>query len=212
VSKTLSALCAVLIIYVGLARTCHSAQGETLLYADHGDWASFALQLDPITRYRAATAFLEQGDYVSLNFDRLPGTCETLYVSLQVNLDGLLSRKIDVHDAHGLLRVDERAVRQIGYRLQADAGTSSMVISVSEIDGGPVAIDELLAGEMLRFKLDTDRKDYYVRFSLHGFRDAIQRTLTMCNRYGSEGDHRYFEDAPATPGAAPDQSHPIERF
>jgi hypothetical protein len=202
----------VLALSIGPAQVCLPADDQALMYADHGDWASFAVQIAPIVRYRAATAFLEQGHHVTLNLDRLPGACETQYISLQVNLDGLPSRELDVRNGHGLLRVDEQGTHQLTYSVRAETGASSIVIAVSEIDEEPAVIGEMSSGEALRFKLPIDRKDYYLRFSLHGFGDALKRTLAMCQRHGSDGDQRYFESPPAGDRGTSDQSHPIERF
>lgn len=178
------------------AATAFGQEGKTILEETHRDWKSQVTYGEVDIRFRALSAFAEANDYVLLVFDRQPGQCEMQTVTMFVLLGRPAKEDFVSEDLNGALRVDEQPIRNIVYDFVMDKGAPVMFARLRNWDKDSTFLPELQRGSVLRFKLSTPRKDYFLRFSLQGFAAASQRTLTLCREFKRSDDRRYFEEAP----------------
>jgi hypothetical protein len=73
------------------------------------------------------------------------------------------------------------------------AGDFVIHLFLMEIEGERAFWKEMTAGQALRLRFPTERKDYYLRFPLQGFTEAFQRAARLCNELPAEADRAYFQ-------------------
>jgi hypothetical protein len=165
----------------------------------HGRWAdsttriSGALIGERPTRFRITAEQVESGSYTGLAIDVVEGDCVRRFATLDVHLRNPVSQDLLTEDMEGALRVDRHPVHRVIYRVGALAGEQVIHLFLMEIEDERALWKEMAAGESVRFRFPTERKDYYLRFPLQGFPEAQQRATRLCNLLAAEDDRAYFE-------------------
>lgn len=158
----------------------------------HGEWLSGVTLGQRPVRFRYLAEQVDDAAYVSVAVDMIEGDCSKRFVTLNVHLPEALSGEFLSEGLEGAVRVDRRPMRRLVYRAGTQSGRRVLFIYLMEIDGEEGFWEEFAAGEAVRFRFPTDRKDYHVRFPLQGFAQAQQRALALCRAPAGEADHPFF--------------------
>lgn len=177
---------------LGLASLA-AAQEQAVMARQHGEWLSGVILGQAPLRYRYLTEHLDGAAYVSLSVDVLAGDCQKRFVTLNVHVPEPLAGDFLSEGLQGAVRVDRHAARKLVYRAGTQGGRNVIFMYLMEIEGEDALWKELAAGEVVRFRFPTERKEYLVRFSLQGFPQAQQRALTLCRAPSVEADRPYFQ-------------------
>jgi hypothetical protein len=179
---------------IALLIFCSMAAAQVgVMSRQHGEWLSGALISEKPNRFRSLAEQLEAGAYTGLAVDVLEGDCSRRFTTLNVHLQESLPQDLLSAGLAGMLRVDRHPVRRLTYRVGALAGARMIFIFVTEIEGEDAFWKEMLAGQSVRFKFPTERKDYYLRFPLSGFASSQQRAATLCQSLAKQEDRSFFE-------------------
>lgn len=159
----------------------------------HGEWISGVMIGERPTRYRISTEQVESGSVTELSIDVIEGDCVRRFATLDVHLRNPVEEDLLSKDMEGALRVDRHPVHRVFYRVGALEGDFLIHLFLVEIEDEPAFWKELAAGDWVRFRFPTERKDYYLRFPLQGFTEALERATRLCNQLGAEDDRAYFK-------------------
>ena len=174
---------ALLAAALGLGCAAAISQGRgAWLMEEHGHWNSFVSHDENESRFRAATATAVDGAAVVLSFDRFPGSCETLYASLNIRLPHPSPESVVMLDDVGFARVDEQAIRMFKFHARLREGEDVVFLDITRVRGEGGFLADLRRGHTVRLKLGTQRATYYVAFPLGGFSAATDRTLALCRQ------------------------------
>lgn len=160
---------------------------------EHGEWVSSVLIGEPPARFRVSAERVDYGVYTEVVVDLVEGDCVQRFVSLDVYLRNPIEQDLVTAEMEGALRIDRYPLHPIFYRVGAMAGDFVIHLFLMEIEGERAFWKEMTAGQALRFRFPTERKDYYLRFPLQGFTEAFQRAARLCNELPAEADRAYFD-------------------
>ncbi len=192
-----TALLAFLLLASGsIGAPAFAEDGTVYGAATHRDWQSLVLRLQGRTVFRAATIFVEAGDVVSLTIDRAPEQCESLALTMNVKMNEPIRESFQSPALYGSIRVDEEEIHTFSYAASATRGDTTLFLIALQYEDVRGLAEEMGSGRVIRFRLPTERKTYYVRFSLDGYGEAVERTSQMCAYFGQQDDEQYFQDAP----------------
>jgi hypothetical protein len=174
---------------------CLAAAAQVgVMSRQHGEWLSGALIGERPIRFRSLAEQLEAGAYTGLAIDVLEGDCVRRSTTLNVHLQEPLAQDLLSAGLAGMLRVDDHPVRKLTYRVGALAGARMIFIFVTEVEDEVAFWKEMAAGQAVRFKFPTERKDYYLRFPLTGFISARQRATALCQSLAKGEDRSSFSE------------------
>lgn len=185
---------AVLAAWLIMAAPLVAADHIGMMDREHGEWVSSVLIGDPPARFRISTERVDYGVYTELAIDVVEADCVQRFVTLDVYLRNPIEVDLVTAEMEGALRVDRHPIHRIYYRAGAMAGDFVIHLFLMEIDGERAFWKEMAAGQTVRFRLPTERRDYYLRFPLHGFSEALQRATRLCNELPAEADRAYFQE------------------
>jgi hypothetical protein len=183
------ALCALLIA----AAAPGAAEHFGVMGRQHGEWISGVLIGERPTRFRIIAEQVESGSYTELAVDLIEGDCERRFATVDVHLMYPLEQDLLSEDLDGTVRVDRYPVHRVFYQIGAHAGDVVLHLFLVDIEGETVFWKEIDAGQTVRFRFPTERKIYYLRFPLQGFKHALERATRLCNLPAAEKDRAYFE-------------------
>ncbi|HEY7657215.1 MAG TPA: hypothetical protein VH881_10160 [Burkholderiales bacterium] len=163
-----------------------------VMVRQHGEWISGVLIGERPTRYRILTEQVESGSYTELAVDLVEGDCERRFATIDIHLRNPIEQDLKTEDLEGALRVDRYPVHRVFYQIGALAGDMMLHLFLVDIEGQLVFWMEMAAGEAVRFRFPTERKDYHLRFPLEGFTEALERATRLCNQPAAEKDRPYF--------------------
>jgi len=159
----------------------------------HGEWISGVLIGERPARFRMNAEQVESGAYMELAVDLIEGDCVRRFATVDVHLMYPLERDLLSEDLEGTVRVDRYPAHRVFYQMGTLAGDVVLHIFLVDIEGETVFWKEMDAGQTVRFRFPTERKVYYLRFPLQGFKDALERATRLCNLPAAAGDRAYFE-------------------
>lgn len=166
----------------------------------HQNWISGIVYPNGETRFRALTAYREQGTYVLLALDRVSQNCATQYISMNIALPEVSQHTSESPSAFGAIRIDEMPMHNINFTLSVQQGSQVAIATFTNFENQGSIIDELRRGNDLRIKLSMGKEDYYLRFSLRGYTAALSKTLQSCMQSTqnspsiNNADKNYFSD------------------
>lgn len=159
----------------------------------HGEWISGVLIGERPMRFRMNAEQVESGAYMELAVDLIEGDCVRRFATVDVHLMYPLEQDLFSEDQEGTVRVDRYPPHRVFYQMGAFAGDVVLHLFLVDIEGDTVFWKEMDAGQVVRFRFPTERKVYYLRFPLQGFKDALERAARLCNLPAAAGDRAYFE-------------------
>lgn len=168
---------------------------ESFMEQKNRDWTSLVVTEGNDTRFRGYTTFAENGDVIVFVMDRLAANCELQYLGMNVVGDSPAESSTTSDTQFGQLRIDEYPSHDITYKVSLFQGVSTIFLNVMDFSGDTRLISEFDRGKVVRFKLKTEKKELYLRFSLNGYKESVARTLNMCNKYNQNSDKSYFDNS-----------------
>jgi len=178
-----------------------SSHSESFLEQKKHDWTSLVVNESNDTRFRGYTTFAEGGDLIVFVMDRISSNCELQYLGMNVVNDKPSQSSTTSDIQFGQLRIDEFPSHDITYKVTFIEGVSTLFLNVMDFNGDTQLISEFEQGKFVRFKLKTEKKELYLRFSLNGYKESVARTLSLCNTYNQNSDKSYFDNT--TPKITP---------
>jgi len=170
-----------------------SAKAESVLEETHSDWSSRVVYSNDEIRFRATATYAESGDFVILTMDRFPNNCESQYMALNIAASNPAKISSVTNALFGAIRIDENPIHNMSYKISFEKGEKIFFVNIVNFDGENTLLDELREGGVLRFKLHASEEDYFLRFSLNGYREAQQRTKVLCDSFNKgKKDEDYF--------------------
>ena len=167
---------------------------EAVLTRQHGEWLSGALLGPRPTRFRFLAEQIDAGSYTTFAIDVLEADCRKRFATLNVHLQEAFPQDLLSEGLAGSVRVDRHPMRRVVYRVGAQAGARMLFIFLVEIEGEDDFWKQVAAGQSVRFRFPTERKDYHLRFALRGFVEAQKRAFALCRSPTSEEDRSYFKN------------------
>jgi hypothetical protein len=168
------------------------AHAGSILTEVHGDWESKIVFNETDRRFRALTTYQDRADYLVLAFDRFAVKCDLQYVIVNIVASKPAETTFTSSEKEGALRVDDKPIHKITYKLAFTKGEQVFSVNVMTFEGKDTLLDELRQGKKVRFRLKEKDDEYFLRFSLTGFAEAEQKTMTLCQREAPD-DKAFFE-------------------
>lgn len=159
--------------------TTHASEVRSVELAKHQDWETRLLGVGDKLVFRAVT-LNERNNLVStLSIDRSPPQCKP--EAIIVRIISSAPRDTDVsQDVFGQMRVDERAIRNVLFKLTGQVGNQHSSLILMNWDREESFTNDLVSGKTLRIRLTETGKDYFLNFSLIGFDKAFVETRKLC--------------------------------
>ena len=158
----------------------------------HSEWISGVLIGERPLRFRMNAEQVESGSYTELAVDLIEGDCERRFATIDIHLRTFIERELQSEELEGVLRVDRYPVHRVFYRVSVLPGETVLHVFLVDIEGEGVFWKEMAAGQTVRFRFPTERKDYHLRFPLQGFPQALERATWLCRQSAAEDDRAYF--------------------
>ena len=190
-----------LLLIVALMMVSLNIHSEMLLEKTNRDWTSSVVVNDNETRFRGFTSFIENGDVVVLVMDRISNNCNLEYMGINVVQDSSSQTSFTPETLFGQLRIDKSPPHDITYKVTFEEGSTTAFLNIMDFNGETELVRELEKGNFIRFKLKTDKEEFFLRFSLNGYKDSKTRTFDLCTKFKQNSDKSYFDDE--TPKSTP---------
>lgn len=185
-----------LLLTVVLMMVSLNIHSEMFYEKIHRDWMSSVVINDNETRFRTFTSFVENGDVTVLVMDRIASDCNLQYMGINVVQDSPAQSSFSTDTFFGQLRIDKSPSHDINYTVTFVEGSTTAFINIINFNGETEIVRELEQGSFIRFKLKTDKKEFFMRFPLNGYKDSKSRTLELCTKYNQNSDKSYFDEDP----------------
>ncbi len=167
---------------------------ETFLEQKNRDWTSLVVSDGNQTRFRGYTTYAENGDVIVYVMDRLSDNCELQYLGMNIVGETAAESSSTSDIQFGQLRIDDYSTHDITYKVSLTEGASTIFLNVMDFSGDTHLISEFERGKIVRFKLKTEKKEHFLRFSLNGYKESVARTLSLCKKYNQNSDKSYFDN------------------
>jgi hypothetical protein len=183
-----------LILIVALMMVSFNIHSELLLEKTNRDWISSVVIDENETRFRGFTSFIENGDVVVLVMDRISNDCNFQYMGINVVQESSAKSSFTSETLFGQLRIDKNPSHDVTYTATFVEGSKTAFLNIVAFNRETELVKELEKGNFARFKLKTDKAEFFLRFSLNGYKESKSRTFDLCTKYNQNSDNSYFND------------------
>jgi hypothetical protein len=155
-----------------------SEKARAVEISRHGDWQTRMIDGgDRTLVFRALTSKESGKAFMLLMTDRVTPACtpQTLHIRAIVKDRAGFSKEV-----FGQMRIDSFPTRNALFAIKQDKGDAFLQISLKRWDNKASFTPELMKGNVIRFKLTENSKDYYFKFSLDGFSAAWKESKKLC--------------------------------